>query len=204
MTETAPVEGTATTTAGTLLRQAREAAGLHVASLAATLKVPVFKVEALEQDRYDLLPDAVFVRALASSVCRTLKLDPQPVLQLLPRTGQPRLVQDSEHINAPFRTARDGPSPRWLDQVSRPVLAIVALLLLGALVIVFLPYVEGVVDRVAAISHPGVSAASDPVMPPPGAAATVPTAMPPVDVASAAPPADAAANALPAQVPASG
>ena len=35
--------------AGTLLRQAREAAGLHVASLAASLKVPVRKLEALEE-----------------------------------------------------------------------------------------------------------------------------------------------------------
>lgn len=62
-------------TAGELLRQAREAAGLHVAALAVSMKVPVKKLEALEADRLDLLPDAVFVRALASSVCRTLKID---------------------------------------------------------------------------------------------------------------------------------
>src|SRR6185369_657668 len=80
--------------AGTLLRQAREAAGLHVATLAANLKVPVRKVEALEEDRYDLLGDAVFVRGLASSICRTLKVDPQPVLQRLPQTASPRLVQE--------------------------------------------------------------------------------------------------------------
>jgi cytoskeleton protein RodZ len=208
MSETAAaLEGataTPTTTAGTVLREAREAAGLHVATLAANLKVPVAKLEALEQDRYDLLPDAVFVRALASSVCRTLKMDPQPVLALLPRTGQPRLVQDTEHINAPFRTAHDGPAPRWFDQVSRPVLAIVALLLLGALVLVFLPYVQKVVDRIAEANHPApvTPGVGEPVMPPPGAAATVPNAAPPVDVASA-PPADAASNALPAQQPAS-
>lgn len=206
MSETAaPLEGTAapTTTAGTVLREAREAAGLHVSTLAANLKVPVAKLEALEQDRYDLLPDAVFVRALASSVCRTLKMDPQPVLQLLPRTGQPRLVQDTEHINAPFRTAHDGPAPRWFDQVSRPVLATVVLLLLGALVLVFLPYVQKVVDRIAEANHPAAKpGVGDPVMPPPGAAANVPTATPPVDVASA-PPADAASNALPVQPPAS-
>ena len=61
--------------AGALLRQAREEAGLHVATLAANLKVPVRKLEALEDDRYDLLGDAVFVRGLASSICRTLKVD---------------------------------------------------------------------------------------------------------------------------------
>ncbi|HYE38489.1 MAG TPA: helix-turn-helix transcriptional regulator, partial [Ramlibacter sp.] len=66
MSDTAAGQGIATdgVTAGALLRDAREAAGLHVATLAANLKVPVRKLEALEEDRYDLLPDAVFVRAL--------------------------------------------------------------------------------------------------------------------------------------------
>ena len=129
-------------TAGELLRQAREAAGLHVATLAANLKVPVPKLEALEADRYELLPDAVFVRALASSVCRTLKVDPQPVLERLPQTVQPRLVPDTEGINAPFRAPSDAPQAGLLDQVSRPVLLTVVLLLLGALVLVFLPYAQ--------------------------------------------------------------
>ena len=43
--------------AGALLRQAREASGLHIAALAVLLKVPVKKLEALESDRLDLLPD---------------------------------------------------------------------------------------------------------------------------------------------------
>jgi cytoskeleton protein RodZ len=94
-------------TAGTLLRRAREATGLHVAALAVSLKVPVRKLEALEEDRYDLLTDAVFVRALASSVCRTLKIDPQPVLDRLPQTTPPRLARDVDGINANFRAPND-------------------------------------------------------------------------------------------------
>jgi cytoskeleton protein RodZ len=135
--------------AGTLLREAREAAGLHVSTLAANLKVPVRKLEALEEDRYDLLPDAVFVRALASSVCRTLKVESQPVLERLPQTEQPRLMADRERINAPFRAPSDGPGPGWMDQVSRPVVLIVAALLLGALVLVFLPYLQSGYETVA-------------------------------------------------------
>ena len=46
--------------AGMLLRQAREAAGVHIGALSVSLKVPVKKLEALEADRHDLLPDAVF------------------------------------------------------------------------------------------------------------------------------------------------
>ena len=60
---------TGNATAGETLRQAREAAGMSLATLAVALKVSVKRLEALEADRLDLLPDAVFVRALASSVC---------------------------------------------------------------------------------------------------------------------------------------
>lgn len=126
-------------TAGSLLRQAREAAGVHVATLAVSLKVPVRKLEALEEDRYDLLPDAVFVRALASSVCRTLKIDSQPVLERLPQSGKPRLVQDGEGINTPFRAPGDASRPGWMTPLTRPAMLAVAALLLGALLIALVP-----------------------------------------------------------------
>lgn len=84
--------------AGTLLRLARESQGMHIAMLAVSLKVSVKKLEALESDRFDLLPDMVFVRALASSVCRHLKIDEQPVLLALPRAQTPKIsVMDDEH-----------------------------------------------------------------------------------------------------------
>ncbi|HEY0823842.1 MAG TPA: helix-turn-helix transcriptional regulator, partial [Ramlibacter sp.] len=196
------VTGADGVTAGMLLRQAREAAGLHVATLAANLKVPVRKLEALEEDRYDLLPDAVFVRALASSVCRTLKVDPQPVLERLPQTAQPRLVPDHEGINAPFRAPSDGPGPGVLDQVSRPVVLTVLALLLGALVLVFLPVLQRGYDTVAQANRP-----PEPVMPP-GAPATVTAPAPaeplpgpattPAPAAPDTPPAAPVAGASPA------
>ena len=88
-------------TAGMLLRQAREATGLHIAALAVAMKVPVKKLEALEADRLGDLPDAVFVRALAASVCRTLKMDPAPVLAKLPLSVTPKLDSHAQGINAP-------------------------------------------------------------------------------------------------------
>ncbi len=124
---------------GTMLRRAREASGLHAATLAISLKVPVRKLEALEADRFDELPDAVFVRALAASICRTLKIDPAPVLHLLPATLGPRLAATEGGINAPFRSPRDGAAPTWLDQLSRPVFLAVFALLIGALVLILLP-----------------------------------------------------------------
>ncbi|MBC5783646.1 helix-turn-helix domain-containing protein [Ramlibacter sp. USB13] len=193
-----PADGT---TAGTLLREAREAAGLHAATLAANLKVPLRKLEALEEDRYDLLGDAVFVRALASSICRTLKIDPQPVLQRLPQTASPRLVEDAQGINAPFRAPGDGPSPGVLDQVSRPVVLTVVALLLGALVLIFLPMAQRGYDAVT-------TAGNDNGVPPaasvPGAPATQAPAepAPPAAVVPASDPAPATAPGVPSAAPA--
>jgi cytoskeleton protein RodZ len=144
-------------TAGALLRRAREASGLHVAALAVSLKVPVCKLEALEEDRWDVLPDAVFVRALACSLCRTLKIDPQPVLDRLPQTAAPRLIENGEGINTPFRAPGDGAGPGWLAQLTKPVFLAVFALLLGALVLIFLPSVRQEVEAVAS-STPGTAA----------------------------------------------
>ena len=137
--ETAAAAVPTEVSAGTLLREAREAAGLHVAALAVALKVPPAKLEALEQDRYDELPDAVFVRGLASAICRTLKIDAAPVLQRLPRTSAPRLVQDTDGINTPFRSPRDAVASDWREQATRPVSIVVGVLLLAAAVVMLLP-----------------------------------------------------------------
>ncbi len=140
--ETAP----SAASAGSLIRQAREAAGLHIATLAVLLKVPVKKLEALESDRFDLLPDAVFVRALASSVCRNLKIDAAIVLQKLPQVGNSDLAQQSRGINTPFRGSDDRVRPSLWVQVSRPAVMAGLVLLLGALVLVFLPTLKAGMD----------------------------------------------------------
>lgn len=180
-------------TAGMLLRHAREQAGLHVATLAANLKVPMRKLEALEEDQYDQVGDAVFVRALASSVCRTLKVDPQPVLQRLPQTASPRLAPEGERINAPFRAPSDAPSPGVLDHLSRPVVLTVIVLLLGALVIIFLPLAQRGYEAVRQATN------SQPVLPSP-AGTPVAAAPQPLEPASGPGPAVAVSAAAPAGV----
>ena len=128
-------------TAGALLRDARESAGVHIAALAVTLKVPVRKLEALEQDRFDLLPDAVFARGLAASVCRTLKLDAATVLERLPRTSTPKLSYPTTRSSTPFRSSGYGSSSgtSFRAQLSRPAVLTGIVFLLGALVLIFLP-----------------------------------------------------------------
>lgn len=134
--------GQTTLTAGQMMRSAREAAGLHVAALAVSMKIPVKKLEALEADRLDQLHDAVFVRALASSVCRTLKMDPAPVLDRLPMNAAPRLSPDERGINAPFHTPGETVGASISAMLSRPPVMIVCALLLAAAAVVFLPDIK--------------------------------------------------------------
>lgn len=136
------------------LREAREAAGLHIAALAAALKVPVRKLEALEAGRYSELPDLTFARALASSACRQLKVDPAPILQQIPLRASPNLGDHSHSLNAPFNPGRDEEPINPLSWLSRPALLAAIALLLGALVIVFLPRAE---------SPPAVASVAEPV-----------------------------------------
>jgi len=184
-------------TAGQLLRQAREAAGLHVAALAVALKVPVRKLEALEDDRLDELPDAVFVRALASSVCRSLKIDPQPVLERLPQTAAPRLVQDRDGINAPFRAPSDVAKPSGFATLTKPVYLAVVALLLAALVVILLPVAQR--DEVAGAPSQEAAAAPMPVVIPaappeaPSSAPVMPAPAPSATAAAAPAPAPAVA-----------
>jgi cytoskeleton protein RodZ len=128
-----------TAKAGVLLKTAREAQGLHIAALAVTLKVPVRKLEALEADRFDVLTDVVFTRALAASVCRVLKIDSVPVLAALPHSEIPRVKTDESGLNTPFHTGRFVFGQQLKSRLASPLGLAVVLLLLGILVVLMLP-----------------------------------------------------------------
>ncbi len=126
--------------AGVMLRKAREAEGIQLESLAVLLKVPAHKLEALETDRFDLLLDIVFVRALAASVCRTLKIDPIPILDRLPHTVTPPLKSYASGINAPFRSPKNASGASFFNQLSKPVMWAIWVLLIGVVVLVLYPF----------------------------------------------------------------
>lgn len=142
MTESSAPIGTSglAPSAGAQLRAAREKRGLHIAALAASMKVPQRKLEALEADQYDALPDLTFTRALAQSVCRALKVDAQPILDALPTAGDAgKLAQVGTGINAPFRDRPgrdDSGEPRFW---TRPVFWGTAIVLLAAAAMALLP-----------------------------------------------------------------
>lgn len=184
-------------TAGALLRQAREAAGVDLASLAAALKVSVKKLEALEGGRLDQLHDAVFLRGLASSVCRTLKLDPGPVLGLLPQSTAPRLADDESGLNTPFHTPGDIAKTPFLDRLSRPMVLAALAVLMGALVLIFFPSSEQRAELGAIVARPPAAPAETAPV-----AAAVPAPQPPAAAVPAAPVVPAAKPVAVVPVPA--
>lgn len=134
--------------AGDMLREAREAHGLQIDMVAAALKVSTKKLAALEADDIDALPDPMFARALAASVCRALRIDPAPVLAKLPGAQPAGLADADRTISKSLRSAspRSGSGMNRLP--SRTLLGVVGLLLVGAAVLFWLP--QSVFDQIGA------------------------------------------------------
>lgn len=192
-------------TAGALLREARQAYGMHIAALAVALKVPVSKLEALEADDHAALPDIVFVRALASSVCRTLKMDPVQVLSRLPQSESPRLSANSAGLNAPVKghfgksAGMSGSSFTGPSSTSRPFVFVVLILLLGALALYYYPRHKGQEPNAIAVPvdakpsgssdvvSPGLSVADQPALGVVSMSPAPPVAAPPLLPTSSAP-----------------
>jgi cytoskeleton protein RodZ len=125
--------------AGQMLKKARLDAGLHIAALAVSLRVPVKRIEALENGQMDQLPDTVFVRALTSSICQALKIDPAPILEKLPKATLPRLNRDDISINTPIGASGANKESLLLSLFTSPWLLGVLLLCLGAAAIYMWP-----------------------------------------------------------------
>lgn len=126
-------------TAGDMLREAREGHGLHIDVVAAALKVPTQKLQALEDDDIEALPDPVFARALAASVCRALRVDPAPVLAKLPGAVRPGLADADRPLSGSFRSGAPRTRGAAGGRPSRALLVVVALLLAGAAALFWLP-----------------------------------------------------------------
>jgi cytoskeleton protein RodZ len=195
-----------TRSAGALLREARQARGMHIAALAAAIKVSPRKLEALENDRYEELVDATFTRALAQTVCRALKIDAEPVLSRLPQTAEKGL-HVSAGLNAPLRQRAVRRDNGERPAMSRPVVWGSLALLAAAAAVYFLPP-SLLSEHFGRASAPAASAPQT-LASAPAAAIPAPVPAPPASAAISSPaasgPAVAAtpASAAPVPVPAS-
>lgn len=180
----------ASPSAGTLLRTARQAQGLHIAALAASIKVSQRKLELLEADRLSELPDATFARALAQTICRSLKIDPTPVLAALPQAPGYRLDAVDGGIKTPFRDRPGRHEPASFSALTSPAVWVTALIAAAAMSVVLMP-ADWALSIQSAISGPppappaASAAVVTAVEPPPFVAAPVDVAVVSADAASA-------------------
>ena len=188
--------------AGGMIRNARQAQGIDLASLAAMLKIPLRRLEALENGRHDELQGPTFERALAQAACRVLKIDPKPILALLPQPERNTLERVTEGINTPFR---DGQGSRGfeLPNLMRPAVLVFVVLVVLAIALFVVP--DGWLARVTR-PFTGGQAASAPADVPASAAlgspaatgtATAPVELPVASAAASVPGAASAALAAP-------
>jgi cytoskeleton protein RodZ len=194
-------------TAGASLRAARERRNMTLAALAAAIKVSPRKLDALERDAFDELPDMTFARALAQSVCRQLRIDAKPVLALLPAAptwANTRFEEVARGSRTPLAQARRGRDSSARSGL-RPVLWLAGLLLLGAAAMLYgrpdelARWWAGVMPPAtpAPAVAPVVARTAEPTPPPTPASAL------PVDAAAAVPaPADTPASAVADAAPA--
>lgn len=165
-------------TPGQLLRAARLKSGVHLAVLSVTLKVPVKELEALEADQVDPAKGAVFVRALASSVCRQLRMDPAPVLALLPQGAQHLPPQRSVSPMSSSSRALGSRSISSTRPHARQATILVAVMLLLTAALIWLPGPSewAWLDQLPRFSkaEPAVVTASEPVFMAPSAAVVEP------------------------------
>lgn len=119
-------------TAGALLRQAREAAGLSAADVANKLKFSLKQIESVEADNYAALGGKTFVRGLLRTYAKLLDCDAAPVLAALdgstlpPETGQ--VAADPKGVPFPSATPPGNPVVRYAA-ISLVVVAVGILLL---------------------------------------------------------------------------
>ncbi|WP_018411015.1 RodZ domain-containing protein [Methyloversatilis thermotolerans] len=123
-------EQTVLASVGGVLRQAREARGMSVASVGAAIKLSPRQVQAIEDDAYDRLLNPTYARGFIRNYASLMGLDPQALLEQLDIqhvTPSPLLV---ERRDTGVAMPMQSPRRRWmlpLVALSVPVIAAVGL-----------------------------------------------------------------------------
>ena len=79
---------------GTLLRHAREEAGLSATQISERTRIQLYKIEALENGDFVHLPDGIYLDGIVRAYARELALEPEPLIERLHRE-RPPVAQDS-------------------------------------------------------------------------------------------------------------
>lgn len=140
---------------GTLLRQAREARGMSLAEVAASLKMSPRQIEAVEAEDYSRLSGATFIRGFIRNYAKLLKIDAAQVIAAL----EARTALPAAELSAPSDSGVR--MPNGADRQGKGTVAatLFALMLLGMAVALYFNVVDlGVLLK----PHSDVTAVSKP------------------------------------------
>jgi len=84
---------------GAELKNAREALGLTLSEVAQQLKFAARQLEALEEERFDVLPGGTFVRGMVRNYARLLKLPAEPLVERIAGRFE---APDANHLAARY------------------------------------------------------------------------------------------------------
>jgi cytoskeleton protein RodZ len=149
---------------GEVLARARAALGLTISDVALQLKFAPRQIEALEQERFELLPPGTFSRGMVRAYARLLKLDAEPLVQRI--AGRVAVPDNANAVAAARRPIPITDSARR----SNLVYAGLSLAVLGVIAAVLFEWQRerasaGRMEFVAAARAPHQSAQA-PILPP--------------------------------------
>ena len=126
---------------GAKLRQARERQNLSLEDVAAQIKIATRKLTALEEERWQELPERPYLRGLVRNYARVVQLDPEPLLRSVDAavggSGAPPALHLKPALQAPFPHRPQGPH-------ESPVNKLIVAGVLGCIVIIAVLVLPGI------------------------------------------------------------
>jgi len=155
---------------GAKLRQARQAQGLSLDDIAASTRIQPRYLEAIESEEMDLLPGLVFTRNFVRQYAAALKIDPEPLLESLPKLDESKV-----QLPVPPKVPR---SRRWDSRSKSLIISASWLVAFGAGITVAYRYIDDRFPRPARASVTPAASASARVEPPAAKEKTVAEPLP--------------------------
>lgn len=138
---------------GTYLVSGREQAGMSATDISQVTRIPIGSVQALEQERWNDLPETAFIRGFLVNYCRTVGLDDGPALETLANVVRDRRQTEKKHPvpePGPANLLVSSRSKSLLNWTYMTILIVFALGILIALLLSETGRTEGV-----SLSNPG-------------------------------------------------
>jgi cytoskeletal protein RodZ len=119
---------------GPILKKQRESQGLSLRQISVAIKMSPNVIQDIEEENFNNLPQAVFLRGLVKTYCRHLNLDEKEILDIFDqttkyeKTGAKRSPIDDE-------SALKTPTYVWLSRVFIPIFIIAVLGITGTVIV---------------------------------------------------------------------